>query len=32
VRKKVIAYDLKDATWDYVDEGEVFEPGDGEKP
>ena len=29
---KVIAYDLKDANWDYIDEGEVFEPVDGDKP
>ena len=27
---KVIAYDLKNANWDYIDEGEVFEPVDGE--
>ena len=29
---KVKAYDLKDANWDYVDESDVIEPGEGDKP
>ena len=32
LKKEVMACDLKDANWDYIDEGEVFKPVDGDKP